>query len=51
MPEFISNTLIHWTGRNKPDEVAFEIIEKIINTKNFFLPIAQTILGYQITDN
>lgn len=37
MPEFISNTLTHWTGRNKPDNVAFEIIEKIINSKKLLL--------------
>lgn len=37
MPEFISNTLTHWTGRNKTEESAFEIIEKIINTKKILL--------------
>lgn len=37
MPEFISNTLTHWTGRNKPDIEAFEIIEKIIKTRKLLL--------------
>ncbi|MEA4905172.1 MAG: abortive infection system antitoxin AbiGi family protein [Bacteroidaceae bacterium] len=37
MPEFISNTLTHWTGRDKPDTEAFEVIEKIINTKKLLL--------------
>jgi len=26
MPDFISNTLTHWTGRDKPAADAFEII-------------------------
>ena len=34
MPDFISNTLTHWTGRDKPDKEGFEIIEKIINLVN-----------------
>lgn len=37
MPEFISNTLTHWTGRDKPDAEAFGIIEKIINTRKLLL--------------
>jgi len=37
MPDFISNTLTHWTGRDKPDKEGFEIIEKIINTKKLLL--------------
>ena len=26
MPDFISNTLTHWTGRDKPAADAFEIV-------------------------
>ncbi len=37
MPGFISNTLTHWTGRDKTDEVAFDIIKKIISTKKMLL--------------
>lgn len=37
MPEFISKTLTHWTGRDKPDSEAFQIIENIIKTKKLFL--------------
>jgi hypothetical protein len=37
MPDFISNTLTHWSGRNKPEADAFEIIENIVNTKKLLL--------------
>jgi len=37
MPKFISKTLTHWTGRNKPEHEAFEILKKIINTKKILL--------------
>ena len=36
-PKFISDTLTHWTGRNKTDNEAFEIIEKIINSRKLLL--------------
>lgn len=37
MPDFISNTLTHWTGRNKTDEEAFAIVEQIIKTRKLLL--------------
>ena len=37
MPEFISKSLTHWTGRKKSDKEAFEIIEKIIRSKKLLL--------------
>jgi len=37
MPDFISNTLTHWTGRDKTDEEAFYILEKIITTRKLLL--------------
>lgn len=36
-PIFISDTLTHWTGRNKSEEAAFSILEKIISTKKLLL--------------
>ena len=37
MPDFISNTLTHWTGRDKTDETAFSIVEQIITSKKLLL--------------
>ncbi len=28
-PKYINDTLVHWTGRNKPDEEAFKILKRI----------------------
>lgn len=33
MDNYISNTLVHWTGRNKDDERAFEILKDIISSQ------------------
>ena len=37
MPDFISNTLTHWVGRGKADEVSFDIIKQIIATRKLLL--------------
>lgn len=37
MPEFISNTLTHWTSRDKPDARSFEIIKEILKSKKLLL--------------
>lgn len=50
MPEFISNTITHWTGRDKSDTEAFEIIEKIINTRKLLLTYCPNYPRLQETD-
>jgi hypothetical protein len=37
MPDFISNTLTHWTGRDKSDDEAFSTLKQIISTKKLLL--------------
>jgi hypothetical protein len=37
MNKFINNTLVHWTGRNKNDENAFEVLKKIISSQKIYL--------------
>jgi hypothetical protein len=37
MPDFISDTLMHWTGRNKPEDQAFDIIRRIVESRKLLL--------------
>lgn len=37
MDKYISNTLIHWTGRNKSSDDAFEILKKVISNQIIYL--------------
>jgi hypothetical protein len=37
MDKYISNTLIHWTGREKDDEKSFEILKSIISKQIIYL--------------
>jgi hypothetical protein len=37
MDNYINSTLVHWTGRDKNDENAFEILKKIISSQKIHL--------------
>jgi hypothetical protein len=55
---YISNTLVHWTGRGKDDEKSFEILKSIISKQiiylsycpNFATPIDQSTTRDNIND-
>ena len=42
LPPYISNNLIHWTGRGKTEEEAFEIVKIIIDTNRLLLSSCPT---------
>lgn len=39
---YISNELVHWTGRNKPEQAAFDIVVDIVTHKRLLLRNADT---------